>query len=84
MPITEFQRRVLSLIKTNRNPESYVAGGTALNRHPDSARFSADVDIFHDADVAVVRGFESDRDQLVKAGFTVEIHIAQPSFYCPA
>lgn len=44
-------------------------------------RFSTSVDIFHDADLAVVRGFGADRDQLVKAGFSVDIHIAQPSFY---
>lgn len=81
MPITEFQRKVLGSLKRNRNPESYVAGGAAIQRHPDSLRYSADVDIFHDADVAVVSAFEADRKTLLEAGYTLDVNIAQPSFY---
>ena len=81
MPITEFQKQVLSLLKSNRSPDSYVAGGTAIHRNPDSIRYSADIDFFHDADQAVTDAFQQDRQTLVEAGYQIEIQIAQPSYY---
>ncbi len=81
MPLTKFQRKVMSLLRSNRNPESYVAGGAAIQRSPDSQRYSADIDIFHDADQAVVTAYESDRKVLADNGYAVDTHIAQPSFY---
>jgi hypothetical protein len=81
MPLTKFQKQVMGLLRTNRNPESYVAGGAAINRSADSLRYSADIDIFHDADLAVAQAYESDLQALTKAGYTVDTHIAQPSFY---
>ena len=81
MPITAFQKIVLKLIKSNRSPDSYVAGGTAIQRAPGSLRFSADIDFFHDADQAVTDAFQSDRATLLSAGYTFEIQISQPSFY---
>lgn len=53
MPLTPFQTTVLKLLAANRSPESFVAGGIALNaREP--VRWSADVDLFHDAEDAVI------------------------------
>ncbi len=81
MPISNFQKQVLKILKQNRNPESYIAGGTAIQRHADSLRFSADIDIFHDVDLAVLTAFNSDRKVLVNSGYTVDVHIFQPIFY---
>lgn len=39
---------VLRLLAANRNPDSYVAGATVLNRGPATPRTSQDVDVFHD------------------------------------
>lgn len=81
MPITAFQKKILNLIKSNRSPDSYVAGGTAIQRAPDSLRFSDDIDFFHDADQAVTEAFQSDRATLMSAGYSFDIQISQPSFY---
>jgi hypothetical protein len=81
MPITKFQQQVLRRLSDNRNPESYVAGGAAINRQSDSLRYSQDIDLFHDTDIAVVNAFDSDRSVLRASGYTVDTHIAQPSFY---
>jgi hypothetical protein len=53
MPISEFQRTVMLLLKPNRNPDSFVAGGVAIHRAEDSKRYSNDIDFFHDVDEAV-------------------------------
>ncbi len=82
MPITAFQKMILKLIKSNRSPDSYVAGDTAIQRSPDSIRFSDDIDFFHDADLAVTEAFQSDRATLLSAGYSFETQISQPSFYC--
>ncbi len=42
MPLTAFQREVARILAANRNPESHVAGGAALNRADDSYRYSDD------------------------------------------
>ena len=81
MPITAFQKNVLKLIKSNRSPDSYVAGGTAIQRAPDSLRFSDDIDFFHDADQAVTDAFQKDRATLMSAGYSFDTQISQPSFY---
>jgi len=81
MPITAFQKKVLNILKSNRSPDSYVAGGTAIQRAPDSLRFSDDIDFFHDADQAVTEAFQSDRATLTSAGYSFDTQISQPSFY---
>ena len=81
MPITAFQKKVLATIKVNRSPDSYVAGGTAIQRGSDSVRFSSDIDFFHDADQAVNEAYRSDRATLTQAGYTFETQISQPSFF---
>lgn len=59
---------MLKLLAANRSPESFVAGGIALNaREP--VRWSADVDLFHDAE-AVMRASEADLASLHEAGYS--------------
>ena len=48
MPLTAFQREVALLLAGQRNPESYIAGGAAINRSDSSLRYSDDLDLFHD------------------------------------
>jgi len=81
MPITDFQREILLRLKKSRNPESYVAGGTAIQRASDSIRYSMDIDFFHDTDEAVTSAFASDQKILIEESFRLEILITQPSFY---
>lgn len=74
MALTEQQEVILRLLARNRieNPESYVAGGLALNYKLDTPRLSRDIDIFHDSNKAMVRSWEMDRDALVANGFDVK------------
>ncbi len=72
MPLTPFQRDVLAVIAENRSEESHFAGGLVLNAAEDSARFSHDFDIFHEAKEEVTRASEADAAALRAAGFTVE------------
>ena len=46
MPLSPFQREILSIVSTNRTPESYIAGGAPITAQSD--RQSGDFDIFHD------------------------------------
>ena len=71
MPITKFQSEVLNLIKKNRNPDSYVAGGVAINRTEDTNRYSNDIDFFHDTDEAVRISAEADINILNAVWFSV-------------
>ena len=71
MPLTDFQRTVLRLLAEQRTPESFVAGGTAINVSPWSLRYSEDVDIFHDAEGKVVAAADADSALLVEHGFEV-------------
>jgi hypothetical protein len=80
MPLTDFQRIVLLLLKKHRNPNSYVAGGVAIHRGDSSIRHSNDVDFFHDTDEAVSSCSRSDLDLLKDSGYDVELLIDQPSY----
>lgn len=80
MPLTEFQRSILLLLKAHRNPNSYVAGGVAIHRADDSIRHSHDVDFFHDTDEAVSAGSRSDLELLQRSGYDVELLIDQPGY----
>jgi hypothetical protein len=68
--LSALQSTLLKLLARQRNPESYVAGGAALNR--DGPRQSRDIDIFHDRDVNVVATAEADVAVIRDAGFAVE------------
>ena len=67
MPLSELQRAILQVLAAQRNPESYVAGATVLNR--EGPRFSADIDIFQDREDAVARAATADAAVLAAAGF---------------
>ena len=81
MPLSDFQKRVFLLLKANRNPDSYVAGGTAIHQDKDSLRYSQDIDLFHESDEAVTKSFKKDKKTLLEKGFGVKELILEPSFY---
>lgn len=79
MPLTPFQTTVLRLLARNRSADSYVAGGIALNaQHP--IRWSADVDLFHDVEEAVMRASDADVEILRQAGYDVRSDLWTPGF----
>ncbi len=78
MALTPLQRRILRIIAKNRSPDSHVAGGAALTRL--SGRVSDDIDIFHDAEEAVLRAAELDSAALRAAGFAVDAQMRGRSF----
>lgn len=79
VPVTLFQAEVLRTVGPNRSPESFVAGGVALNAHQ-PVRWSADVDVFHDAEDAVIRASEADIATLEAAGYSIRQDLWTPSF----
>lgn len=72
MPLTNFQKDVLGIIRANRSEESHFAGGVVLNGADDGARFSNDFDLFHDAVEELCRNSERDVETLDAAGLEVE------------
>ena len=60
---------VLRLLAAHRDPESYVAGATPLNRN--TARYSDDIDIFHDREERVAAAALHDVNVLETAGYHV-------------
>lgn len=62
MPLTKLQIDVLRLLASQRSPDSYVAGGAALNR--EGPRFSSDIDIFQDSQDPL-----DSAASLIRAGF---------------
>lgn len=79
MPPSEFQSHVLKIISAQRSPQSHIAGGIALN--VDFARYSIDIDIFHDLAAAVAETAEKDAQILTEAGLSVEWRRQLPSFH---
>ena len=79
VPLTKIQEAVLQLIASQRDAESYVAGSSPLNRH--EARFSGDIDIFHDRESRISQAAEVDAAILVANGFEVEWSRRDPSIY---
>jgi len=69
VPLSRLQSELLRLLASQRGPDSYVAGGIAINR--DGPRFSADIDIFQDGDERLVAIAEADVAVIVNAGFKV-------------
>jgi hypothetical protein len=63
VPIDKFQSDVLRVLAAQRDPESDIAGGVAINR--EGPRFSADIDIFH---VTWERVRDGKRDATVARG----------------
>lgn len=80
MPLTDYQRELLALLASTRSPDSYLAGGSALHFAPESARYSHDLDFFHDSSERVAEAFDADSNLLAQAGHAVEVEISQPGF----
>jgi len=72
MPLTKFQSEVLAVIVSNRSEQSHFAGGLVLNASEESARFSNDFDMFHDAIVDLDQHSLRDVAALEAAGYEVE------------
>jgi hypothetical protein len=51
VPLSKIQTDILRLLAVHRDPESYVAGASPLNRN--APRMSADIDVFHDREERV-------------------------------
>lgn len=66
MPLTRLQTHVLQLLAGYRSPDSYIAGGVALNR--EGPRFSGDIDIFQDSEERVTTAVAADITVLADAG----------------
>src|SRR5262249_55195642 len=75
----KIQAEILGLLASRRNPESYVAGSTPLNR--DAPRYSGDIDIFHDREERVARAAEEDSAILAEHGYTFEWLRRDPSIH---
>lgn len=69
MPISKFQSDVLRLLAAQRSPDSYIAGGIAINRQ--GPRFSGDIDIFHDSAARQESAVRADEAALAAAGYTL-------------
>ena len=80
MPLTDYQARVARLLAANRSADSYLAGGAAILIEPNTARYSRDLDYFHDSESRVAEAFSADRTLLECEGFTVEVDLNQPGY----
>lgn len=66
MPLTKLQSHVLRVLAAERSPDSYIAGGVAINR--DGPRFSGDIDIFQDTEQRMEAAAQADAKTLTDAG----------------
>ena len=66
MPLTKLQSYVLRMLAAERSPDSYIAGGVALNR--EGPRFSGDIDIFQDTEQRLEVAADADAKALTEAG----------------
>jgi hypothetical protein len=57
---------VLRLLAVERSPDSYIAGGVAINR--EGPRFSGDIDIFQDTEERLESAAQADAKALTNAG----------------
>jgi len=69
VPLSNIQTEILRLIAANRDPESYVAGASPLNR--DAPRISDDIGVFHDREERVASAALTDTQTLAAAGYGV-------------
>lgn len=80
MPLTDFQRTLLADLAAAPTDERYLAGGAALHFAPHSARYSNDLDFFHDSEARVASAFALDRVNLHQAGYALEVELSLPGF----
>jgi hypothetical protein len=80
VPLTAFQTSLLATLAAAPTADRYLAGGAALHFAPRSARYSDDLDFFHDSEARVAAAFAADRAQLEAAGYAVAVAFSQPGF----
>jgi hypothetical protein len=78
VPLTDFQRALLAELAKVPTDARYLAGGAALHFAPNTARYSDDLDFFHDSEVRVAEAFAADRAQLTAADYSVDVELSQP------
>lgn len=79
MPLSKVQTDILRLLASHRDPESYVAGASALNR--DAPRYSGDIDVFHSREERAASAAASDAETLEAAGYAVRWVRREPAVY---
>ena len=79
MPLSKIQTDILRLLASHRDPESYVAGATPLNRA--APRYSADIDVFHDREELVSSAALDDAMTLEAEGYGVRWLRQQPAIH---
>jgi hypothetical protein len=82
MPLSKTQTEILRLLATHRDPESYVAGASALNR--DAPRYSSDIDVYHSREERAALAAAIDAQTLEAAGYTVKWVRREPAIYTAA
>ncbi len=80
MPLTDYQATLTRLLSKNRTFDSYLAGGAAILIEPNTARFSRDLDYFHDSEVRVAEAFGADRGCLEDGGYSIDVELNQPGY----
>jgi hypothetical protein len=78
--LTPFQGALLAELAKAPTDARYLAGGAALHFAPHSARYSDDLDFFHDSEERVATAFAADRGRLSAAGYALEVELSQPGF----
>jgi len=68
VPLTKLQSHVLRVLAAERSPDSYIAGGVAINR--EGPRFSADIDVFQDTEQRLEAASQADAKALIDVGLT--------------
>lgn len=79
VPLSNIQTDILRLLASHRDPESYVAGSTPLNR--DAPRYSGDIDIFHDREERVAQAAQQDAALLQEHGYELKWIRRDPNMY---
>ena len=79
VPLSKIQTDILRLLAIHRDPESYVAGSTPLNK--DTPRYSGDIDVFHDREERVALAAEADGELLRENGYAIEWLRREPAIY---
>lgn len=79
MPLTKIQAEILRLLAAHRDPESYVAGSTPLNRS--APRYSGDIDVFHDREERVAQAAQMDTAVLEEHGYSLEWLRREPGIF---
>jgi hypothetical protein len=69
VPLSKTQADILRLLASHRDPESYVAGATPLNRT--APRYSSDIDVFHDREERVAFAALNDAQTLELEGYAI-------------